>query len=137
MTQSRGGSWGRVQGVRTPPPRFVYTYSLVNSFTSPSVTSFLRGAPLLLRKILVPPCKGGSLKDLHRSCNREWIENDERKENRTKTLGLSDSTNISAREKTGPDSNRNKQHKTPIRLIKSLFLFKLRFHKPGQFSWLK
>ena len=54
-----------------------------------------------------------------------------------KTLCLSDSRNILAIEKFEPDSKRNKLHKTPIRLIKSFFLFKLRFHKPGQFSWLK
>ena len=54
----RGGSRGRVQGVRNPPWDeaffFVYTYSLLKFCTSPSVASFLRGAPLL-RKILDPP----------------------------------------------------------------------------------
>ena len=57
----RGGSRGRVQGVRTPPlekklsSSIYMTYSLLKSFyLMQSVTSFLRGAPLL-RKILDPP----------------------------------------------------------------------------------
>ena len=46
----RGGSRGRVQGVRTPPPDMKLSSSYIrisfwNFFTSPSVTSFLRGAP--------------------------------------------------------------------------------------------
>ena len=52
----RGGSRGRVQGVRTPPPWaesfFIFAFKIC--LPHRSVTSFLRGAPLL-RKILDPP----------------------------------------------------------------------------------
>ena len=52
----RGGSRGRMQGVRTPPPwdeAFFFVFAF-NLFSVRSVTSFIRGAPLL-RKILDPP----------------------------------------------------------------------------------
>ena len=56
----RGGSRGRVQGVAPSPPEMKLSSSYIrtrfkNFFTSPSVTSFLRGAVLLRKKILHPP----------------------------------------------------------------------------------
>jgi len=46
--------------------------------------------------------------------------------------------NISAGGQIEPDSSKNLQHqKTPIKQIKSFFLFDVRFHEPGQFSRLK
>ena len=88
-TTYQGWIWGRVQGGANPPPLpwdeaffFVYTYSLLNFFTSPSVTSFLRGAPLL-RKILHPPLQRrffkGSSSFLQQRMDWKWLM--ERKSN--------------------------------------------------------
>ena len=66
----RGGSRGKVQGVRThpppPPPEMTCGFLIQLVFTAghQSVTPFLSGAPPPKKKILNPPLNAGGLQSI-------------------------------------------------------------------------